>query len=258
MKLPPLQRTVRVFGEIRNARTDVDFARQLAAAGPCHELIVQIDSHGGDVSAAVNVIAAARGHEHVTLTTLCTGRAASAALLLFLMGDRRLIAFDAALMAHKATTSGCPDTPRARRITEDTTDILALRTGLDRRLCAAWIDEETWFDSIAARRFKLATTVLICTPTSRVDLSGKNVARQFSESELKAADARDWKAWELRRNSRLAAFQPATRRAASSPAEVYIPPMPRGTYRTLADAPEHIRRQHASPTSVGPGCWRAY
>lgn len=258
MKLPPARATVRISGEIVSGRTDRDFVEQLRQAGPAYELRVQIDSVGGDVAAACNMLSAIRQHEHSIVTTVCVGQAASAACLLFLSGDRRQLHPDAALMLHKATTNRDPNKPRARRITEDLVDILAARTGQDWRQCSEWIDRETWFDAGRALRFKLATGLAVDSRlTTKVDLRNRNLAASSPESALHAHAVIDRVDWERRRMARLATLPPATGRSGGSQSEVYVPPMPQGTFRTLADAPEHIRRQH-SPTSFGPGCWRAY
>ena len=111
---------------------------------------VVIDSPGGSVFDGIGILNALRRHP-AKVTTEVIGLAASAASVIFMAGDHRVMNLGTELMIHQASggTWGTADdhesTAKAlRSIDSSLVDIYESRTGLDAKAIKKLVDDETW------------------------------------------------------------------------------------------------------------------
>ena len=177
------------------------FRRALEGVG---DLVVAINSPGGDVVAASCIYTAlrehaARGHQ---VQVRIEGMAASAASVIAMAGTSVAIAPTAYIMIHDpwSTVSGNPDELRdcaamLDSIAEGIVSAYQLRTGMSRAHIRELMRAETWMDARRAVRLGFADTVLY--------------AEGESEPEGEPAPASDRAGWTLRAVASLRAHAPA-------------------------------------------------
>jgi ATP-dependent protease ClpP protease subunit len=140
-----------------------DFTADLAAV-TAPRLDVRISSHGGSVVDGLAIYNALRRRGGVT--TYVDGIAASIASVIFLAGDRRVIARHGQVMVHNASSGAFGDADEHRKAAEtldqiaDTlAQIYAERAGGTVESWRALMAVETWFTADESRLAGLATEV---------------------------------------------------------------------------------------------------
>ena len=164
--------TIRVDGIIADydgyARAR-DFAKALERAGG-RDVLVRINSPGGSVFEGFAMYNLARSHEG-GVTTRVDGLAASAASLVFMAGDERLVPREAAqVMVHEAWifVMAASNKSGLRRmiakygaildgIDAEQVKILMNRAGMSKARATSDIEAETWYDAEAAIDSGIAT-----------------------------------------------------------------------------------------------------
>lgn len=120
------------------------------------DVIVNIDSPGGDFFQGIAIYNLLRLHKG-DVTTRVIGAAASAASIIALGGDRVEIAQGANFMIHNTRTGVFADAPRMENVVAqlrafdaDLADLYSTRTGIEASKIAAWMDRDNYF--ISARQ----------------------------------------------------------------------------------------------------------
>lgn len=128
-------------------------------------LLVRINSFGGDVSeglAIYSLLSDFPGH----LITKVDGMACSAASVVFMAGEERIMPASGLLMIHNAWTKTSGDPNELRKaandleiITQPSVNIYVEKTGLEESDIKAMMDEETWMDYKTAFEKGFATSI---------------------------------------------------------------------------------------------------
>lgn len=163
---------IMVFGDITSWRwsendvSSYSFANELAAAGDVEEIIVHINSYGGEVSEGFAVYNTLRNHP-AKVTTICDGFACSAASVIFMAGERRIMNPLSALWIHNVQTWAGGDANAHRKAAEESDQLTELSrqaytsVGLsisDEEL-VSMMDTETWIMPADAVSMGFATEI---------------------------------------------------------------------------------------------------
>lgn len=146
-----------IFGDITSWRwteNDVSgysFAKELNAAGDVDEIIVHINSYGGEVSEGFAVYNTLKNHP-AKVTTICDGFACSAASVIFMAGEKRIMNPLSALWIHNVQTWASGDGNAHRKAADESDHLTELSkqayTSVGLRITddelAAMMNMETW------------------------------------------------------------------------------------------------------------------
>lgn len=146
------------------------FVRQLSAI-TTPEIIVRINSPGGDVFDGLTIHNALRAHS-AAITTRVEGLAASAASMIAMAGKNVVIEDNALIMCHRAWTFAYGNAGDMResagvldKIDDQLAGIYAAKSGKSREDCAAMMagpekEDGTWFTAAEAMDFGLVDKIV--------------------------------------------------------------------------------------------------
>jgi ATP-dependent protease ClpP protease subunit len=132
-------------------------------------ITVWIDSYGGNVFAATGICNALLNHKETgaTITTIGDGKVMSAAVTLFLAGDKRKASPGCLFMTHNPLTYASGYASDLRKaadvldvVKETIINVYQMATGLSRNKISAMMDAETYMDANTAIKNKIATEML--------------------------------------------------------------------------------------------------
>ena len=163
---------IMVFGDITSWRwteNDVSgysFANELAAAGDVEEIVVHINSYGGEVSEGFAVYNTLKNHP-AKVTTICDGFACSAASVIFMAGERRIMNPLSALWIHNVQTWAGGDANAHRKAADESDRLTELSKqaytsvglNISAEELAAMMDTETWIMPADAVTMGFATEI---------------------------------------------------------------------------------------------------
>lgn len=164
---------IMIFGDITSWRwtendvSSYSFANELAKAGDdVEEIIVHINSYGGEVSEGFAVYNTLKNHP-AKVTTICDGFACSAASVIFMAGDRRVMNPLSALWIHNVQTWGSGDANALRKAADESDQLTELSrqayTSVDLSISddelTAMMDSETWIMPADAVTMGFATEI---------------------------------------------------------------------------------------------------
>ena len=166
-----------IYGEIRkkdiwdmffgddDTRTGAFEFKDALAEIDTPNLTVRINSMGGSVSeglAIYNLLNDFKGN----VTTIVDGFACSAASVIFMAGDKRIVPESGLLMIHNAWGYAEGDSNAMKKYAEDlekitqpSVNIYCSKTGLEESRVKEMMDEETWITSQEALELGFATTI---------------------------------------------------------------------------------------------------
>ena len=161
---------ISIYGDITTAQameTDAvagDLAEEIRAV-TAPEIHVYINSYGGEAAAALAIYNALTRHK-ANIVTYCDGFACSAASVVFMAGDRRVMYDASLLMIHNVWTVAEGDAQALRKQAEDleavnqaSVQIYAARTGISQEKIRRMMDEETWISPEEALLWGFATEI---------------------------------------------------------------------------------------------------
>lgn len=141
------------------------FAKELAEVKTAN-LTIQINSYGGEVAqglAIYNLLKQFKGH----VKTVNDGFACSAASVVFMAGDERIMPKSSLLMIHNAWSSGAGDSNAFRKMADDlekitkpSVEIYKANSNLSEKAIMKMMDEETWITAEEALEYGFATSVI--------------------------------------------------------------------------------------------------
>lgn len=176
------------FGEGVTSKRVAAALRSIGA----QDVIVEINSPGGDFFEGVAIYNALRAHPH-KVTVRVIGIAASAASLIAMAGDRIEIGQAGFLMVHNAWVAAQGnrhDLLAAAETIAPFDDAMAgvysARAGIERGAAAAWLDAETWFSGEQAIEAGLADALLPADAVQEVRASTPNAVRAADMAFAKA------------------------------------------------------------------------
>lgn len=127
------------------------------------EINVHINSYGGEVAeglAIYNIL----NNSNMKVTTICDGFACSAASVIFMAGDERIINEASLLMIHNAWSCACGDSAKLRKEAEDLDKITQAsvnaymnRVNITEDEVKDLMDKETWITAEEAVSYGFAT-----------------------------------------------------------------------------------------------------
>lgn len=130
------------------------------------EITVHINSYGGEVAEGLAIHNSLKNHP-AQVRTVCDGFACSAASVVFMAGDERVMNPASLLMIHNAWTSASGNASELRKAADDLDTISSAsaetyraRVNLSEEELAALLDNETWIKPAEAVAWGFATEVL--------------------------------------------------------------------------------------------------
>jgi len=159
-----------IFGEITSwplEESDVSsylLSRQIEGAD-VKEINVYINSYGGEVAEAVAIYNTLRRHP-AKVRTFCEGFACSAASVIFMAGEERVMERASLLMVHNAWTQAGGNASELRKAADDLEKINDTVAGIYRDAVSisgeelqSLLDNETWISPEEAVRMGFATAI---------------------------------------------------------------------------------------------------
>lgn len=141
--------------------TIVDQLKELTAK----EIRVHINSYGGDVSEGLAIYNTLK-HHSAKITTICDGFACSAASVVFMAGDERIMSNASLLMIHNAWTCAVGNAAELRKaaddietITQASVEAYKAVASIDEEEIKRLMDEETWILPSDAVAYGFATGI---------------------------------------------------------------------------------------------------
>lgn len=138
------------------------FRDDLKALGDVSQIVVRINSPGGEVFDGFSIYNALKEHA-ATVTVYIDGLAASIASVIAMAGDEIYMGEGAMFMVHSPWTFAMGDADDMRATAEmldkievGLVDAYVTRTGQDRKTVEGWMDGETWFTRDEAIDARLA------------------------------------------------------------------------------------------------------
>lgn len=150
--------------EIQSDATDAFSLKDALCAVDTPNLTVRINSYGGSVSeglAIYSLLSDFKGH----LKTIVDGFACSAASVIFMAGEERVVPENGLLMIHNAWTEARGDSNAMRKVAEDlekitrpSLDIYTNKTNLTEEEIKEKMDNEEWITSKEAYEWGFSTS----------------------------------------------------------------------------------------------------
>lgn len=182
-----------IFGDITSwewLESDVSsytLARELQSLQNVDHIRVFINSYGGEVAEATAIYNQLRDNP-AKVTTICNGFACSAASVIFMAGDERLMNRASRLMIHNAMTGARGNAAQLRKAAEDLESINELsitaymdKVNISREKIQELMDNETWIKPEDAVEMAFATGIV-------EDEGGDNASQSAREAVLQALD----------------------------------------------------------------------
>lgn len=182
-----------IFGDITSwewLESDVSsytLARELQSLQDVDHIRVFINSYGGEVAEATAIYNQLRDNP-AKVTTVCNGFACSAASVIFMAGDERLMNRASRLMIHNAMTGARGNAAQLRKAAEDLESINELsitaymdKVNISREKLQELMDNETWIKPEDAVEMAFATGIV-------EDEGGENASQSAREAILQALD----------------------------------------------------------------------
>lgn len=180
-----------------------DFVESLAKIKDSGQTEVEVDiaSNGGEVTAALTMYHYLRS-SGLKVTTRVVAVAASAASLLFMAGDKRVMGKNTSLMIHGASTFAAGNTEAMKNAVaqleianKQAQDIYMSRSGAKEDTVKSWMSKDTWMLAEEAQGHGLATEVVEEAPiTAKVDfdrLEMPDAIRVVMQASMKKDEPKD-------------------------------------------------------------------
>ncbi|MFR1687991.1 MAG: head maturation protease, ClpP-related [Massilimicrobiota timonensis] len=158
-----------IFGDITSwpwLKSDVgafDFAKELSEVET--DLKVRINSYGGEVAEGLAIYSLLKSFKH-HVTTVCDGFACSAASVVFMAGEKRVMTNSSLLLIHNAWSYASGDANALRKqaddlekITKPSLDIYKSVSKLSEEEIKKMMDDETWITKEEALEYGFATEI---------------------------------------------------------------------------------------------------
>ena len=160
-----------IFGDIcawpwesQGEQSGVSIVRQLKELD-ADEIRVHINSYGGDVAEGLAIYNVLREHK-AKITTICDGFACSAASVVFMAGDKRVMQPASLLMIHNAWTVAMGNAAELRKTADDIETITQASVEAYKKVATiseeeikALMDAETWILPKDAVEYGFATEI---------------------------------------------------------------------------------------------------
>lgn len=152
-----------LFGEMDAGRRDAYSFKEELEKVDTPNLLVRINSYGGSVSEALaiyNLLSTSK----LNVTTIVDGFACSAASVIFMAGQNRIVPKSGLLMIHNASSYAEGDYRSLKKASEDlekiqqpSVDIYVSKTGMKEEEVRELMDNETWINSKLAFELGFST-----------------------------------------------------------------------------------------------------
>lgn len=152
----------RDFGDVLSAR---ELFKDISSFDNIKFINVFINSNGGEVAEGLAIYNILKRHD-AFVTTFCDGFACSAASIVFLAGDKRVMSNASLLMVHNAWNYGVGNANDFRKFADDLDKITEAsinayldNSSLDREKVIELLDNESWICADDAFEFGFATDI---------------------------------------------------------------------------------------------------
>ena len=160
------------------------------------EVNVHINSYGGDVAEGLAIYNTLK-NSGKKVTTYCDGFACSAASVIFMAGDERLMNEASLLMIHNAWTYACGDANAFRKqaedldkITQGSVNAYLERAGISEKELKDLMDQETWITAEEAVNWGFATGTVKSKEDGMNQSSMKTIRNRILEKHENCAGAK--------------------------------------------------------------------
>lgn len=185
-----------IFGDVCSygENSSANLSKALRTLDGIKEINVHINSYGGEVSEGWSIYNLLLNHP-ARVNTYADGFVCSIAAVIFMAGDRRLMADVSSLMIHNAWTSICGNASELRNEADNLDEISKLsakafsnRVNISEEKLAEMLENETWLAPETALEMGFATDVLPPERPNGTSQSAKAaVLRRLTEKPTAAA-----------------------------------------------------------------------
>lgn len=186
-----------IFGDITSREwreSDVSsytLSKELQALDPEIEVInVHINSYGGEVAEGLAIYNALRNHK-AKVKTYCDGFACSAASVIFMAGDERIMSIASLLMVHNAWSYAAGDANQLRKqaddletITQASINAYMQQINITEDELKELLDNETWILPSDALEMGFATSITGETATEKAAANAKKALFSLVKNSL--------------------------------------------------------------------------
>lgn len=155
---------------------------------------VHINSYGGDVSEGLAIYNTLKNHK-AQIVTICDGFACSAASVIFMAGDIRVINEASLLMIHNPWTRACGNAEKFRKQAEDLDKIAQAsinaymsKVNISEEKLKQLLNDETWLTAQECLDMRFATIVKTGENNNGVNQSAFAIIRNKLMAESKATE----------------------------------------------------------------------
>lgn len=201
MAVQGAEATINIFGDIvswpwlENDVTSYTLAKEIESLPEEVTTInVHINSYGGEVAEGLAIYNKLRAHK-AKVKTYCNGFACSAASVVFMAGDERVMSNASLLMIHNAWLYTAGDPKQLRKDADDlevinqaSVNAYMNHVSITEEELKAKMDAETWISAANALEWGFATSVVNPATTNK---AAANVRKRMAEMLLRQQAARE-------------------------------------------------------------------
>lgn len=190
-------KTINIYGDITSIPFfDSDMSSAMIAKElgeeEYDEIIVNINSYGGEVSEGLSIYNQLKSHK-AKVKTICNGFACSIASIIFLAGDERVMCENSLLMIHNSWSSVSGNSKELKKIADDlekinqqSINIYQEVSGLDEEKVKELLDNETWIDAKEAMELGFITSIQSENKSNKASQSvKKSLMKMIKEAQAK-------------------------------------------------------------------------
>ena len=155
------------------------------------QINVYVNSYGGEVAEGLAIYNALKRH-HANVTTYCDGFACSAASVVFMAGDERVMGDASLLMIHNAWSWTAGNAKELRKSADDLEKISESAAEAYRQVMTisndeltALLDGESWIEPIKAMEYGFATSVASMRESAAASMSTRRAVFEKMRAQAK-------------------------------------------------------------------------
>lgn len=193
---------ISIIGAIGWDFSSKDISEKLAENPDVKEIIVKINSPGGDAFEGITIYNMLK-EAKAKITVEILGAALSAASIIAMAGDEVKMAKNAMLMIHNPFTGAHGDANKLRKtaetldqLTDNLANIYKAKTGIDVKQLKKMMDDETWLNAIQAKKQGFIDKVMDTSKNeiffNLTEFHFKNIPESYSQEKVLSTEPYGW------------------------------------------------------------------